>query len=83
MESVAHFTLRNNILIDYTSVWLRENLTNELELFYCPKCRYPLLQYQGDIVTLLPGTSQSRLPIVVQCRSCSHKYMFHFIVRKC
>lgn len=68
--------------VEYTSVWLKQNLNNDVKIFYCHLCRYPILQYQGDVVTLIPGEAPSQLPIIVQCKGkhCGNKYVFHTIV---
>lgn len=72
---------QHNIKTDYVSVWLQEN-PKGLEMFYCPKCRFPILQFEGEIVTILPGGSPSRLPLVIQCRgqNCGRKYMFNLMI---
>lgn len=66
-----------------TSVWLEVNQSVGLEMFNCPTCKAPILQIQGDIVTMLPGESPSRLPIIIQCRNpnCGRKYQFHVLTQ--
>jgi RNase P subunit RPR2 len=78
-----YYEIHGNILADvFTSVWLRENLTKDIQIFFCPVCRNGVIQYRGDIVSIIPGTSESQLPIIVLCKKCRTKYIFHQVVKK-
>lgn len=76
--------LSNGRMVSYkfrrmTSVWLEVNQSSGVEMFNCPTCKAPVLQIQGDVVTMLPGESPSKLPIIIQCRNpmCGRKFQFH------
>lgn len=80
---VNKYNEEHEILQKLASVWLDVGDSQGLQMFYCPSCRYPILQYKGDVVTILPGDSPSQLPLVVQCkgRNCGKKYVFNLMLR--
>lgn len=49
-------------------------------MFHCPHCGWKVCQYTGTIVRMFPGMEPVTAPIIVQCQSCDHKYMFRSIV---
>lgn len=76
-----------------TTVWLSEggkNLDN-LKMFYCPNCRTPVVQYQGDVITLVPGNAPYTPRTIIKCRGdhkvgdkwikCNMYYSFADVVR--
>ena len=79
----------SNVKEVHVSVWLEENRSSRPMIYYCSKCRYPVLQHQGEMVMELPGTYYQPVPIIVQCKGrnketglpCGRKYHFHSILR--
>jgi len=59
-----------------TTVYLDYDPQDQLTLFYCHRCRYPMFQYSGEIIQLLPGVGDFSPPIIIQCgnKDCKHKY---------
>jgi len=80
-QTLISFQKENNIQISYTSVWLEES--DNIEIYYCPKCRCPVFQHKGNVVQELPGDSDANPPIIIQCRNknCGKKYMIHPFVK--
>lgn len=70
------------IRTSFTSVWLEET-GGSIKMFYCPHCRFPVAQYEGSVVTILPGSSPSKLPLIAQCRgrNCGIKYIFNLMLK--
>lgn len=68
---------------EYTTVTLKENPDKEFKIFYCHQCRYPVFQYKGDVVQILPGMSPTRVPTMHQCkgRNCGIKYQITPLVK--
>lgn len=64
------------VSLKITTVYLDYDPFGQVTMFYCHSCRYPLLQYSGEIVTLLPGTQEFSPPIIIKCgnKHCGHKY---------
>jgi len=77
--SWTHVAVVDEKPVEYTSVWIKKHKNKGIKIFYCHQCRYPVFQYEGDIVTLLPGSVPSPLPILCQCKgkNCGHKYVLH------
>lgn len=59
-----------------TTVYLNYDPTDQETMFYCHRCRYPMFQYSGEIIELLPGIGQFSPPLIIQCgnKDCKHKY---------
>lgn len=57
---------------------------NGLHIFNCPDCKNPVLQYRGEIASILPGFTPVELPIIVQCsnRDCRRKYSFNYFAEE-
>lgn len=82
IKSLNKYNEQRNIKTEYVSVWLNEKANTGEEMFYCPRCRFPILQFEGELVTILPGSSPSKLPIAIQCRGrdCGIKYRFNLMI---
>jgi hypothetical protein len=67
--------------VDVTSVVLVATPDNRLKMFFCPNCQNPVVQYNGQVVQILPGAVPTDIPILVQCsnRNCRTKYLFERI----
>lgn len=61
-----------------TTVYLSRPENHELHIFHCPDCKNPVIQYAGEIVKIIPGMNETKLPIVVECSNgrCKRKYNF-------
>ena len=83
-ESLTHFQTVNKVQTKFISLWIEENPTLDEKLAYCMWCRCPLFAVKGSIVTVIPGDSPSKLPVVVQCRNknCGHKWRLNLLVKK-
>lgn len=59
-----------------TTVYLEYNPMDQVVMFYCHLCRYPMFQYSGEIISLMPGMGDFSPPIIFQCGNnhCKHKY---------
>ena len=57
---------------------------DQIHIFYCPSCRNPILQYQGETVLILPGLSPTKLPLLVKCKNknCERVYNFEAFVEE-
>lgn len=67
------------------SVWLEENPKKEMKMFHCFNCRYYVMKYTGDVVSIIAGVDkEARLPIETMCpgRNCRVKYHFHGILKR-
>ena len=51
------------------SIRLIRNLESESKLFHCGDCGYPIFEYQGDLVSEVPGDSTTQLPVSIRCKS--------------
>lgn len=60
-----------------TSVWLESEESNsaiessdyyKLKMFYCPSCRVPVIQYQGDVIRIVPGNHPYTPKTVIKCK---------------
>lgn len=65
-----------------TSVWLVRRDRQELALFKCFSCGTPVLQYGGDVIQIVAGSSPTKFPFIVECRSklCGNKFQFNGVV---
>jgi hypothetical protein len=73
-----------------TTVWLEPEIGpdgDRTKMFFCFNCRIPLIQYVGDVVTIVPGGSPYQPSTVLKCKgsvqtpdgsweACGHKYCF-------
>lgn len=73
----------HNVRTEYTSVTIKENPDKDFKIFYCHQCRYPVFQYMGDVVQILPGMTPTKVPTMHQCkgRNCGIKYLIHALVK--
>lgn len=66
------------------SVWIEENKGKDPKMFHCFNCRYYVMKYRGDVVSIVPGVfKEARLPKELMCpgRNCRTKYYFHDILK--
>jgi len=78
-----------------TSVWLESERTKgggyKLKMFNCPNCRIPVVQYQGEVIRILPGNHPYTPKTVLKCkgstkdefgvwRECNTYYSFMGVV---
>lgn len=84
MSSVISYQETHYIQTTYTTLYLQSNKKAELKIYYCSTCRCPLLQFKGDLVQELPGLTEAKLPMIIQCRNpqCGRKFMVTAIVKK-
>jgi hypothetical protein len=70
--------------IKVTSITLSYDIDDikedKLKMFFCYNCQNPVAQYQGEVLSILPGATPIRLPIIVKCPHCKHLYSFNAIV---
>lgn len=73
-----------------TSVWLSAEKNGrgyKVEMFKCFKCSIPVIQYEGDIIRLVPGNSPYLPKTILKCKGsykndqgeweeCSMRYEF-------
>lgn len=61
-----------------TSVYLEKFVDGSIHKFFCSDCRNAVCQYQGEVVSIVPGLAPSSLPLLVQCSNekCRRKYQF-------
>jgi len=84
VKNLKSYNDEHNIRTDHVSVVLSESPGGGLEMYYCSKCRFPILQYEGLQVKELPGLVPVRLPKIIQCRgrNCGRKYQFVSILKR-
>ena len=70
--------------IDVVTVSIVENYTNDFTMFNCPRCRNPVFQYKGRLVSIAPGYAPVEIPVVIQCSnaSCRQKYLIDRILSR-
>ena len=54
-----------------TSVWLEpeiEGQRDKIKMFYCYNCRVPLIQYTGNIATIVPGRQPYEPSTILKCK---------------
>jgi uncharacterized protein with PIN domain len=66
-----------NIDLDVTSVILEhdEDLGENLVLWHCPICNQPLFQYSARMVMIAPGMVPTKIPLIIICPKCKHRYL--------
>jgi len=52
----------------------------ESHVFFCPDCRNAIIEYIGEVVSIVPGGESQELPITVPCKNykCKRKYTFNY-----
>jgi uncharacterized protein with PIN domain len=68
---------------DVTSVVLQFKAEDSLEsllLWHCPICTEPLFQFSGKMISIIPGSTPTKIPVIVDCRKCKNKYLINSIV---
>jgi hypothetical protein len=63
------------------TVWLIYVATTDWLMYFCPDCRNPIAQYQGQLVMEHPGYKPFNLdhaPVMIQCKNpqCGRKIVF-------
>lgn len=53
---------------------------DKLKMFFCMQCQNPVAQYQGEVLSIMPGATPVRLPIIIKCPHCKHLYRFNAII---
>lgn len=54
-----------------TSIWLEPEIDgydDKLKMFYCFNCRMPLIEYQGNIINIVPGRHPYTPSTVHKCK---------------
>ena len=74
-----------------TTVWLDSEIgargNDKVKMFFCPNCRIPIIQYTGNIATIVPGGSPYIPSTILKCKGsvqnpdgtweeCGHLYSF-------
>lgn len=52
----------------------------DINYFYCPKCRNGVFKYNGIISWIIPGDIPAALPTFHNCRVCKSEYMLVKII---
>ena len=69
-----------SVILEYNPI-LDENETLEsLILWHCPICNQPLFQYSGKVIMIVPGKTPTKIPVIVNCEKCHHKYLINSIL---
>ena len=54
------------------AIWLESEKSRgggyRLKMFNCPDCRVPVVQYQGEIIRIVPGDHPYTPKIVIKCK---------------
>lgn len=52
-------------------------------MFFCNDCKNAIMQYKGEIISIIPGQTESEAPIIVQCsnQKCRRKYQFNYFAK--
>jgi hypothetical protein len=65
---------------EHISVWIKRRKNAYMRLFFCMICRTGLFQYKGNIVSVIPGDTEtegedvSKFPFIIECKGNSVKY---------
>ena len=55
-----------------TTVWLESEIgsggNDKTKMFYCFNCRIPLIQYKGNVVTIVPGSQPYEPSTILKCK---------------
>lgn len=49
-------------------------------VWHCWKCGNKLMQFNGTEIMEVPGPVHSAFPIIILCRICKHRHLFHSIL---
>jgi RNase P subunit RPR2 len=66
-----------NVTLSYDIDDIKED---KLKMFFCYNCQNPVAQYQGEVLSIMPGATPVRLPIIVKCPHCKKLYRFNAII---
>lgn len=59
------------------SVWLDAEIdddgTDKIKLFFCFNCRVPLIEYEGRVITIVPGNTPYTPSTLLQCKGSVKK----------
>jgi len=83
-QTTSHYQRKHDVEHTYVSVWIEENTSKIIPImYYCSKCRCPVFQYIGNLITEIPGGSPAKVPIIKQCpnKQCGRKYYVNAIVK--
>ena len=60
------------------TVWLVATQEDKWNIYRCPDCTLPIVQYKGDLIAEVPGEAPGAYPMKVQCRNrnCGRKILF-------
>lgn len=53
---------------------------DKMYMFFCFRCKNPIVQYQGSVVSIMPGKSPIPLPVYVKCINCKKLYSFNALI---
>ena len=83
-QSVVNFQAEHQVKTKYVSVWLEESPNSHTEMFYCPRCRAPIAQIEGTLISLIPGRGEGHALVTSKCpnRACGRKYIFREILKQ-
>ena len=72
---------KQNIQVTSVIIGLDKNDPNGemLHMFFCPNCQNPICQYKGRLVSIMPGASPLKLPVLIRCR-CKRVYQIDDVV---
>lgn len=60
--------------IQVTSVVLVHSDDDLMKMFFCNDCRESVFQYQGRIISIMPGTPPETVPFLIKCKRCHKAY---------
>jgi hypothetical protein len=77
-------TLREKTYITTVTLIKPKEGDKERHVFFCPDCRNAIIEYIGEVVSIVPGRIPQDLPITVPCRNykCRRKYTFNYFAEK-
>lgn len=78
-----HFQIRGiSQELNVTSVILEHDagLGDNLVLWHCPICNQPLFQYSARLVMIVPGMTPTKVPVIIICPKCKHRYSLVSVV---
>jgi hypothetical protein len=81
--TLKQYQREHNIETSYVSLWIEENNKEVPEIYYCSRCKCPVFQFKGNLVTEIPGGSPCKVPIIKQCpnKTCGRKYYVTAVVK--
>jgi len=54
-----------------TTVWLEGS--SEKKMWFCPNCRIPLIEYEGNVIQIVPGGSPYSPSTSLKCKGSVQK----------